>query len=90
MNRKIPMRQCIGCREMKDKREMIRVIKTPEDELVIDKTGRQNGRGAYLCPDIACFVKARKNHGLEHSLKMKIPPEIYESLEKELEGRNEA
>ena len=83
--KKIPMRQCIGCQEMKSKKEMIRVIKTPEDEICIDATGRKNGRGAYICPKSECLQKAIKNRGLERSLKMNIPAEIYESLKKEIE-----
>ena len=83
--RKIPMRKCIGCQEMKNKKEMIRVIRTPEEELGIDTTGRKNGRGAYLCFSAECFAKARKSKGLERSLKMSIPAEVYENLEKEIE-----
>ena len=82
---KIPMRQCTGCREMKSKKEMIRIIKTPEEEIVLDATGKKNGRGAYLCMNKECLVKARKNRGLERSFKMSIPDEIYENLEKEFE-----
>ena len=82
---KIPMRQCTGCREMKSKKEMIRVLKTTEDEIVIDATGRRNGRGAYICPSMECFKKAVKSRGLERSLKMAIPKEVYEALEKEME-----
>ena len=66
--KKIPLRQCIGCGEMKSKKEMIRVLKTAEDEIVLDATGRKNGRGAYLCPSMDCFKKAVKNKGLELSL----------------------
>lgn len=83
--RKIPMRQCIGCREMKSKKEMIRILKTTEDEIVIDATGKKNGRGAYICPSRECFQKAVKNKGIERSLKMAIPKEVYETLEKEIE-----
>ena len=61
--KKIPLRQCIGCGEMKSKKEMIRVLKTSEDEIVLDATGRKNGRGAYLCPSMDCFKKAVKNKG---------------------------
>lgn len=82
---KIPMRQCTGCREMKNKKEMIRILKTPEDEIVLDATGKKNGRGAYLCPSRECLAKARKNHGLERSLKAAIPDEVFESLEKEFD-----
>lgn len=82
--KKIPLRQCIGCGEMKSKKEMIRVLKTTEDEIVIDATGRKNGRGAYICPSMECFKKAVKSKGLERSLKMAIPREVYEALEKEM------
>ena len=81
---KIPMRQCTGCREMKSKKEMIRVLKTPEDEIVLDTTGRKNGRGAYVCPSIECLDKAIRNHGIERSLKTSVPEEVYEDLTKEL------
>ena len=81
---KIPMRQCTGCREMKSKKEMIRVLKTPEDEIVLDTTGRKNGRGAYVCPSIECLDKAIRNHGIERSLKTSVPEEVYEDLKKEL------
>ena len=83
--KKIPLRQCIGCGEMKSKKEMIRVLKTSEDEIVLDATGRKNGRGAYLCPSMDCFKKAVKNKGLERSFKTAIPKEVYETLEKEME-----
>ena len=83
--KKIPLRQCIGCGEMKSKKEMIRVIKTAEDQILLDATGRKNGRGAYLCPSMECFKKAVKGRGLERSFKMAIPREVYETLEKEME-----
>ena len=83
--KKIPLRQCIGCGEMKNKKEMIRVIKTAEDQILLDATGRKNGRGAYLCPSMECFKKAVKGRGLERSFKMAIPREVYETLEKEME-----
>lgn len=83
MNKKIPMRQCVGCGEMKGKKEMMRVLKTPEGPIVLDKTGRKNGRGAYLCMNLDCLKKARKNRGLERSLRMSIPEEVYDGLEKE-------
>ena len=83
--KKIPQRQCIGCGEMKGKKEMIRVIKTAEGEILLDATGRKNGRGAYLCPSEECLKKAIKNKGLERSFKMAIPKDVYESLEKEME-----
>lgn len=83
MNKKMPMRQCVGCGEMKGKKDMMRVLKTPEGPIVLDVTGRKNGRGAYLCKTEACLKQARKNRGLERSLKMSIPEEVYDSLEKE-------
>ena len=83
---KIPMRQCTGCREMKNKKEMIRVIKTPEGTFMLDATGKKNGRGAYVCPSEECLQLARKNKGLERSFKQAIPAEVYESLEKEMEA----
>ena len=82
---KIPMRQCIGCREMKSKKEMIRVLRTADEEIVLDETGKKNGRGTYLCFSRECLDKAIKNHGLERSLKVAIPKEVYENLKKELE-----
>ena len=82
--KRIPQRQCIGCGEMKSKREMIRVLKTPEGEFTLDATGRKTGRGAYLCPSMECLQKAVKGKGLERSFKMAIPKEVYETLEKEM------
>ena len=82
--KKIPLRKCTGCNEMKPKKELIRVLKTTEEEIILDKTGKKNGRGAYLCNSLDCFQKARKSRGLERSLQVKIPDEIYETLEKEL------
>ena len=84
--KKVPLRQCIGCGEMKSKKEMIRVLKTAEDEIVLDATGRKNGRGAYLCPSMECMKKAVKSKGLERSFKMAIPKEVYDALEKEMEA----
>ena len=82
-NKKIPMRQCVGCGEMKAKKELIRVIKT-EEEVLLDTTGRKKGRGAYICANPECLKKARKSKGLERSLKASIPDEVYENLEKEM------
>ncbi len=79
------MRKCVGCGEMKNKKEMMRVIKTKEEEIVLDATGRKNGRGAYLCFSRDCLEKAMKSKGLERSLKTAIPKEVYENLEKEFE-----
>ena len=85
-NMKLPMRKCTGCGEMKTKKEMLRVLKTPEDEIVIDTTSRKNGRGAYLCPSVDCLTKAVKNKGLERSLKVSVPETVYEELKKEMEN----
>ena len=82
--KKIPLRKCTGCNEMKPKKELIRVLKTTEEEIILDKTGKKNGRGAYLCNSLECFKLARKSRGLERSLQVKIPDELYETLEKEL------
>lgn len=82
--KKIPMRKCVGCQEMKNKKEMLRILKTSENEFVLDATGRKNGRGAYLCFSTDCLKKAIKNKGLERSFKQTIPEEVYQSLEKEL------
>ena len=84
--RKIPMRKCIGCQEMKSKKEMMRILRTTENEIVLDTTGRKNGRGAYLCKNPECLRKAIKSRGLERSFKMAIPQEAYDRLEKEMEG----
>ena len=83
MNKKVPMRQCVGCGEMKSKKEMMRILKTAEGEIVLDVTGKKNGRGAYLCISEECLKKARKSKGIERSLKMSIPSEVYDNLEKE-------
>ncbi len=85
MSKKITVRRCVGCQEMKNKKEMIRVIRTPEGEFLLDTTGKKNGRGAYLCPNRECLEKAEKNKGLERSFKQPIPSEVYETLEKEME-----
>ena len=82
--RKIPMRKCVGCGEMKPKKELMRVLRTEENEFVLDTTGKKNGRGAYLCLSKDCFEKAVKNKGLERSFKQAIPTEVYDRLEKEM------
>jgi hypothetical protein len=83
-NKKIPLRQCVGCQEEKPKKDLIRILKTPEEEVILDTTGRKNGRGAYICPNPECLQKAKKSKGLERSLKISIPKEVYENLEKEM------
>ncbi len=84
-NKKIPMRKCVGCGEMKPKKELIRVLRTTEEEFVLDVTGKKNGRGAYICNSKECFSKAVKNKGLERSFKQAIPAEVYTRLEKEMD-----
>jgi len=86
VKKKIPQRQCIGCKEMKNKKDMIRVLKTSEEEFLIDITGKKNGRGAYICHNEDCLEKAISNKGLERSFKTVIPKEVYESLKKELKS----
>ena len=83
--KKVPMRKCVGCGEMKAKKELLRVLRTEEGEFVLDTTGRKNGRGAYVCVSRECFGKAVKNKGLERSFKQAIHKEVYERLEKEME-----
>ncbi len=85
-NKKIPMRKCVGCGEMKNKKEMMRVLKTSDDQILLDVTGKKNGRGAYVCFSKECLEKAMKNKGLERSFKQAIPKEVYERLEKEMES----
>ena len=79
------MRKCVGCGEMKPKKELIRILRTEEEEFVIDTPGKKTGRGAYLCPQKAWFEQAVKNRGLERSFKQAIPQEVYERLEKEMD-----
>ena len=86
MQKKIPQRQCMGCRERKEKREMIRVVRTTEGEVRLDFSGKLNGRGAYICPNLECLKKARKSKSLERSLEVPIPEEVYEHLEHEMEA----
>lgn len=80
MAKKIPMRMCVSCREMQPKKDLVRVVRTPEGAVVLDTTGRANGRGAYLCKKSACLEKAIKSRALERALETKIEPETYETL----------
>ena len=86
MQKKIPQRQCMGCRERKEKRAMIRVVRTPEGEVTLDFSGKKNGRGAYLCPNGDCLKKAIRSKSLDRSLEVTIPQEVYDRLEKEMEA----
>ena len=83
--KKIPLRQCIGCGEMKSKKEMVRILKTETEGIILDPTGRKNGRGAYICPSSQCFEKAIKTRGVDRSFKMQVPKEVYDTLKKEME-----
>ena len=85
MQKKIPMRQCVGCREMKPKKELIRVVRSPEGAISLDFRGKAPGRGAYLCPDGACLKRAIKSRALERGFETAIPAEIYDDLVAKLE-----
>ena len=85
MAKKIPLRQCIGCGEMKSKKEMLRVLRTEDQGIILDTTGRKTGRGAYICPNPECMTRAIKSKGLDRAFKMPIPDEIYDRLTKEIE-----
>ena len=84
VTKKIPLRKCTGCNEMKPKKELVRVIKTPEDEILIDLTGKKNGRGAYICHSSECLAKAIKTKAIERSLSCKITDDIYDRLKEEI------
>ena len=87
--RKIPMRQCLGCREMKPKKELLRVVRTPEGEVLIDPTGKKSGRGAYICASLECLARARKQRQLERAFECAVDAAAYEALEafvREAEG----
>ncbi|MBU3805901.1 MAG: YlxR family protein [Candidatus Fournierella pullistercoris] len=83
--RKIPLRRCTGCNESKPKKELVRVVRSPEGEISVDLVGKKPGRGAYLCPNPACLAKARKAKRLERALEAQIPPEVYQRLEQQME-----
>ncbi|MFW5435188.1 RNase P modulator RnpM [Paenibacillus apiarius] len=78
--RKVPLRKCVACQEMMPKKELIRVVKTPQDEVLIDLTGKKSGRGAYLCGKLSCFKLAHKSRALDRALKHQVQSEIYEQL----------
>lgn len=86
--KKIPKRQCIGCREMKEKKALIRIVRSPEGELSLDNGGRKPGRGAYLCPNPECMRKARKSKALERAFDTPVPTEVYDALERQLGASN--
>ena len=87
--RKVPMRQCLGCNEHKPKREMIRVVRTPEGAVELDFVGKKSGRGAYICPKRSCFAKARKSKRIENILEVKLPEEIYDRMEQSISEAEE-
>ncbi|MBM6886141.1 MULTISPECIES: RNase P modulator RnpM [Oscillospiraceae] len=86
MPKKIPLRQCVGCREMKPKPELIRVVKSPEGEVSLDFRGKKPGRGAYVCPQAECLKKARKSRALERAFSAPLPDEVYEALEEQMKA----
>lgn len=86
MQKKIPLRQCLGCREMKPKRELVRVVRSPEGEVSVDLTGKKNGRGAYVCRDAECLKKAIRSRALARALEAQIPDELYDRLREEMEA----
>ena len=83
--KKIPLRQCLGCNEHKPKKELLRVVRTPQGDVVLDFTGKKSGRGAYICYDSRCLKKARKSRRIESNLEIGIPEDIYDKMESELE-----
>ena len=87
--KKIPMRMCVGCREMKPKAELIRVVRTPEGSILVDRRGKVSGRGAYVCPGPDCFQKARKSRALERQLEAAISEEVYTALDLEIQRRDD-
>ena len=86
--KKIPQRQCVGCREMKDKKILLRVVRSPEGEVSLDFSGRKPGRGAYVCRDVECLKRARKSRALERAFEVEITPQVYDAMEAELGGAN--
>ena len=86
--RKLPLRKCTGCQEMKNKKELVRVVHSEESGISLDFTGKKAGRGAYICPNIACLDKAVKSKGLERSFKCAVPKDVYEALREELTKRD--
>ena len=89
MPKKIPLRQCLGCREMKPKRELIRVVRSPEGEISLDFHGKKPGRGAYLCPQPECLKRIRKSKALERAFSLPIPEDVYDGLEEQMKGGNQ-
>lgn len=88
MQKKIPMRQCVGCREMRPKRELVRVVKSPEGEISLDFRGKAPGRGAYLCPNADCLKKAIRSKALERNFDCQIPQTVYDGLVEKMEAEH--
>ena len=86
--KKIPMRKCTGCNEMKEKKALLRVVRSPEGDVSLDFGGKKPGRGAYVCHDVACLQRARKSRALERAFETAIPAEVYDAMEAELGGAN--
>ena len=84
--KKIPMRKCLGCMEQKPKKELVRVVKSADGDISLDLTGKKNGRGAYICPEVSCLEKAKKAKRLERAFEGAIPAEVYEAMESELKN----
>ena len=84
--RKLPLRKCLGCGEVKDKRELVRVVKSPDGEISLDLTGKKAGRGAYICPDASCLNKARKANRIDRAFECTVPEAVYEAMERELKN----
>ena len=84
--KKIPMRKCLGCMEQKPKKELVRVVKSADGDISLDLTGKKNGRGAYICPEVSCLEKAKKAKRLERAFECAIPAEVYETMESELKN----
>lgn len=84
--RKIPMRMCVGCKELKEKKELLRIVALPTGKIEVDETGKQSGRGVYVCHDITCFENAFRSHGLERSLKRPVSRDVYDALKEEIEN----
>ncbi len=87
--KKIPQRQCLGCNEHRPKKELIRVVKRPDGSVELDLVGKVSGRGAYICRDVKCFRRARKSRRIEHSLECAISEELYDAMEREIEGESD-
>jgi len=90
MNKKIPERKCLGCGAKKQKNQLVRVVRTKDGSVTLDKTGKVSGRGAYICPDINCYNKARKAKRFENNLEIAIPDTVYDSLAQQLSAEEEA